>query len=534
MPMNVFISYAHEDSAIAVALSNMLQRTFGETLSEVFLDTNSIDIGGEITVAIKEALRRADVLLVVSTGVLRPSHSWTGFELGYFEACRTSAKPDSKIRGKVITLCRAGSVPSPMESRRYVNMSFEENLLDETEENLEAQIVIQDNDELVTLLGDILFEASGERLAGRADLRGLYKTKVKEFKKAVHRVFKSRVKLIRKPQKQLLVRYNNRNVDTVHEELPGDTVITSVGGALELFGIQEEDPALAEVQATEIPLLGGRNPGTLKAKAITWERFRARVSENTLVTHWCSALARVVISGGTFNVNVDNSQVVVSHDGLRRFRLVLTTSTTFYNGDVEASVYLVESLQRPNYGRADTTLLLKGLHLVCRFRFMFLETESEYYWLNVHQWTRKQIPNLARQLIAELDLIRTEAREAQLDKPGTWAAFVSIDELVEMGRVWAPLEESVRTLCLSAIEKAPDETALMKIRNQLELQLKELSQSISPHNAALLKAMSVKLADLATSAASPRADARPIRGASVERVAAGTSVESVSPPRQDM
>src|SRR6266516_3249751 len=78
--LNVFISYAHEDSTIAVAVSNMLQQALGDVVTEVFLDTRSIHIGGDITDEIKSALKRADVLLVVSTGALQASHSWTGFE----------------------------------------------------------------------------------------------------------------------------------------------------------------------------------------------------------------------------------------------------------------------------------------------------------------------------------------------------------------------------------------------------------------------------------------------------------------------
>ena len=66
--LRVFISYAHEDSEIAVAVSNMLNQTFGRALAEVFLDTRCIPVGAEIGEDIKAALKRADVLVIVSTG----------------------------------------------------------------------------------------------------------------------------------------------------------------------------------------------------------------------------------------------------------------------------------------------------------------------------------------------------------------------------------------------------------------------------------------------------------------------------------
>src|SRR3954469_4125107 len=101
-------------------------------------------------------------------------------------------------------------------------------------------------------------------------------------------------------------------------------------------------------------------------------------------------------------MRVDIGQVIVSPDNDHRYRLLLTTSTAYYNAHVEASVYLVESLNRKDYGTEDTTLLLKGLHIVCRFRFVFLEPKSVFHAINVAQWTPTEAPEQARQLLSEL------------------------------------------------------------------------------------------------------------------------------------
>jgi hypothetical protein len=160
-------------------------------------------------------------------------------------------------------------------------------------------------------------------------------------------------------------------------------------------------------------------------------------------------------------------------------------------------VYLVEALQRKDYGREDTTLLLKGLHIVCRFRFLFLEPQSEFYWLNTAEWALHQLPNLARQLLAELDFIHTEAKHAQLDKPGAWAAFISLQELQAMGEVWKPIEDSIRDLCAAAISQAGNANELKKTAVELTAQLKHLVDKVTPHNATLLRSMSNKLTELA-------------------------------------
>src|SRR5205823_6651648 len=159
-------------------------QTFGNALSEVFLDTKSIQIGGNIGADIKSALKRADVLIVVSTGVLLASHSWTGFELGLFEASHVEQNSASTIRGKVITICRLGTVPAPVENRRYVSLGIDEDLFDASEDKFEQRIEVSDNDELVTLLGDLHYETSGEKLEVRRDLLDVYREKVKQFKEA--------------------------------------------------------------------------------------------------------------------------------------------------------------------------------------------------------------------------------------------------------------------------------------------------------------------------------------------------------------
>src|SRR6185295_15813132 len=111
--LNLFISYALEDRAIAIAVSNMLQHTFGESLGEVFVDYEGIRVGSDIKDSIMAAIKRADVMIVVSTGVGRPSHEWTGWELGAFDATHEKT---AGIRGSVITVCLENTLPSTLQT----------------------------------------------------------------------------------------------------------------------------------------------------------------------------------------------------------------------------------------------------------------------------------------------------------------------------------------------------------------------------------------------------------------------------------
>lgn len=87
---------------------------------------------------------------------------------------------------------------------------------------------------------------------------------------------------------------------------------------------------------------------------------------------WVDAITSVVNSALQSQLDVDNSQLLVSHDEKHAYRVILTTGTKYYNGVREFNLYFVEYLKRPDFGDQDTTLLFKGLELLCRFRSLFL------------------------------------------------------------------------------------------------------------------------------------------------------------------
>src|SRR5258708_2838134 len=85
-PAGVFISYAMEDHDIAQAIYQSLQ-SLGETIYDrikIFLDSKSIDAADEIRADIRMGLKKSDFLVVLYTGLLKRSHSYTGFEVGFF------------------------------------------------------------------------------------------------------------------------------------------------------------------------------------------------------------------------------------------------------------------------------------------------------------------------------------------------------------------------------------------------------------------------------------------------------------------
>jgi len=81
--LEVFVSYAKEDLSLVREIVEELKKPFGYAL-RFFIDDRSIDDGDDWRDKINDALDRADILLIVSTGHRRESHSFTGYEVGWF------------------------------------------------------------------------------------------------------------------------------------------------------------------------------------------------------------------------------------------------------------------------------------------------------------------------------------------------------------------------------------------------------------------------------------------------------------------
>lgn len=120
--LRIFISHATADADIAGALQGWIRSTFVGSVS-VFVssDARSITPGDDWRAVIEDALRSADIALVICTeaSLGRP---WLGFEAG--AAWMAGAR--------VVPLCyhgiRVDSLPMPFSSRQGLDLGEEENV----------------------------------------------------------------------------------------------------------------------------------------------------------------------------------------------------------------------------------------------------------------------------------------------------------------------------------------------------------------------------------------------------------------------
>jgi hypothetical protein len=467
----LFISYAKEDEKIAIAVSNAIQTALGPS-AEVFIDSG-LRFGLSFQDEIKKKLDETNVLVVIYSSALnlKPAFSFTGMELGYFlRVMEHENSPDFPRRIVPIYLEKP---PDILAENEGINIGISRSTLSLTFEEYEAGLGVDFDNNMVKFLRefqglvDKLREDRGAakvpQTPDQRDLLGL----VKKMQLAIFSHLKTTPESTIKPQKQIIIKTSDAALESVEHELPPDAILTPVGtgNPMSIFGLPSTETTWGDFQKLTI-------------------NFKFRDS-------WIDAITSVVASALQSQLEVDNSQLIVSYDEKHAFRIILTTGTRYYNGVREFNLYFVEYLKRGDFGDRETTTLFKGLELLFRFRSLFLERNSDFSSMNLKIANQVAFKEYARNMERELNLLRRDALEVGLDKASVWAEFVDWARLLKMSEVWRPLDLRIRD-ALTQIRGAEGE-ALEPCRASLVTAIQELETTMRPLNGDLICEMTENL-----------------------------------------
>jgi hypothetical protein len=464
----IFISYASEDLPIAEAIGKYLKIALGDVFAEINLDKWFLRPGSEFKRQIEEKLEKTDVLIIVYSGASKLSHSYTGWEVGFFDHIMRT-EPD---RTKVAMYLDSPPPISAQEQGIALQIAHEK--LQLTTEEFEFGITTTADDPLCSLL-----EAWQEQVAEITKASGFPKREMKPEQNALCCVKSMRIEIFRylkttvdstlKPQKQITIKARGVALQQSDIDLPPDAELVPVGSGapMAIFGLSDAPT--------------------------TWEKFLQTTSASKFRDSWRNAIASVVMSSFPDKINVDNSQVIVSSDEAKAYRIILTTATRYYDDNREFTLYFVEALQRSEFGDQETTCLLKGLELVCRFRFMFLEENSEFSYQNVKMMPPERIPEMVSRMLKELNLLRKDSLDAGLDQPHVWKQFVSWEDIETMAKTYRPREVKIREVIGRIAEAKGDVDKIAPLQQELADILKELEEASRPQNTLLIREMAGKL-----------------------------------------
>jgi hypothetical protein len=363
-----------------------------------------------------------------------------------------------------------GSPPETVAGFQGVGLNIAPELLQLTAEQFAARNDVRKDDPMCLLIQQLQDKVDRYREEAGYERNHNNPEPVACFRAMRMEIFgylKTTVEAVLKPQKQITVKTTGAAFHDGGGDLPMDARLVPIGtGTMSIFGLLDEET--------------------------TWEQFLQSTTRSKQKDSWRQAIASVVTSS-LQGLNVDNSQIILSEDESRSYRLILTTATRYFDDSVEFNLYFVEALQRGEYGNKDTTLLLKGLELICRYRFMFLEKDSKFSSDNILITRADRLPSMAAELLRELNLMNKDSQNAGLDDPTVWSRYVDWSVIHQMASSYIPVEQSIRDLIGQILEARDKPDRLEALGQQLSSAVRKLADATEPHNTLLIKTMAQKL-----------------------------------------
>lgn len=417
--LKVFISHATEDGEIADALAKTLRASFFRSIE--ITKMSEIDLGVNWRQRIDDSINETDLLIAIATGRLKPSHSFTGYEVGNF-ASSVRSKPNMgsfpQLKRLMIPFAVLERVPDTMNEFEGITIDplalravrFDpKNLASELKNDRKPQAdgAVK---QIIKLLADLESIMSSD--AARPQNLIIQEERLEELKANAQILYKDLIELMysRKmsvvhPEPKIIIRSNPHLSNGVDYDVIETASIQIEGKVCDIFGVSQTH-----------------------GSPVKWSDFISK-ADGDIAYHWRKALAKL-ISPSIYSDLDDNS--ILSYDKKRLYRIFTSTTTEYYSGEMEYKVYIVEILRRRDYGDADTTLLLKALEISLAYRFMFLEETSEFSPAFFRAERPETIQVRASNMIDQLNLLLLSSNEYGLGDPKNIIRILGADELLDV------------------------------------------------------------------------------------------------------
>jgi hypothetical protein len=402
--LHVFISYSTEDRDLATAIAEELRRAFSPAILKLTIDVE-FSLGSNWRDRLKADLDDTDILMVVATGKHKVSHSFTGFEVGYFDSSITHSPKMANF---------------PSQDRIMIPIA----VFTKTPETLSDIQALQINAPFDPVVVDPAALKNVTRQAGAAS--------ISVRKNPIFKLFKRIQGII-----SLSVKFSDDELDAIDRQLQ-----ESAGRLIDVIHLElqkrvylENFPERKIVVRTGLPANGtGRDYALSDAtveffgrfdsfgfqapqgSSVPWSEFANNIEQEDVARCWTDTVQMLVSAAvrGDFR---DNRQTVTSQDKDRAFRMFVARSVIYYSGVREIHIYIVE-IRYKDYGDPTTTMLLKAISIGLQYRFMFLEGKTSDFSPN--RFNATMLPDLRgkiTEMIQQLDYLLWCSQEAGLNKP---------------------------------------------------------------------------------------------------------------------
>ena len=491
--LNYFISYATEDREIAKSIKELLEKSLkvinaDEELTHIFIDYISIKAGEEegYKKDIRQELKKAHRLIIIYTGQKKESHSYTGWEVGYYdhETERQKKEEETNIKSKTI-IFYTHQTPKVTQEIQSINIGINNDDLKLSKNdfrdtlNLDTANPIKQflTDERQVLKNSIFGnkERNVENCYFEANLEDL----IRSMGVKIYGQLRVRTSTESLTQKQLIINVKKPDLEENNNDLPSNANINApeLGNA----------PSAWSIFGTLISI--DRNKG------MTWAEFNDFIANHPTATFWKDSINRVISSAIRTSKPFDDDQIIQSFDGGQLYRIILTKIITYYDDMLEFHLYFIEKYNRRNIGNKYTSKLLAMLELLARFRFAFLEKASDFnptviknnYDKNKQYLANDKKDNIydcLQKLIQELNLIKLQSINNELNTLHEWDDIINNQSLlVDMLGKWGDFETEINELIETILsQKNNNNEDIEKSISQMYMCLSKMIETISPYN----------------------------------------------------
>lgn len=444
--LHVFISYSSEDRGLATAILDELRRAFNPAVLKLTIDVE-FSLGANWRERLKADLDDTDILLVVATGKQKVSHSFTGFEVGYFDASMTHSPKMANF---------------PNQNRVMIPIA----VFTRTPETMSDIQALQINAPFEPMVVDPGALKNAARPADAVD-PSVRKNPIFRLFKRIQGIVNQSVQLnddeLQAFDKQLqdsaarliAIIYLELQKRVFRENFPERKIVVRTGLAAAAPG---RDNPLSDATIEFFGRFDSFGFQAPEGNSLPWSQFAGSIEHEEVARSWSDTVQMLVSAAmrGDFR---DNRQIVTSQEKDRAFRMFVARSIIYYSGMREFHIYIVE-IRYKDYGDPTTTMLLKAISVGLQYRFMFLEGKiSEFSPENFNATMQEELRGKVAEMIQQLDYLLWYSRDAGLRKPENILRIlgnVQVGEVDSKSGVWEDAKARLYSAARKMLATASD------------------------------------------------------------------------------
>jgi hypothetical protein len=462
----IFLSYATEDQQLATTIANKLSTAFPRAVDLRYM--SKFELGVNFRTTIDQALDAADILLVIATGREKLSHTFTGYEVGYFrrsQQTRPYIDETKKIERLIIPVAIFADTPATISEIEGIGIGQADRFFFEL---VDGKLTGQKEDPLFSLLGRIdgileKTDPDSRSIEQRRQDYDRYKEASRDFYDEISALMSTLPLDQATPKTKIVVRF------------PPNYVPPDIG----------IDSRISFAQSGPTAGIFSRTP---PAGFQEWKHFETYIGQEEIALTWRDALTNLIYSAVTGDFS-QRDEIVFSHDRQKAFRLFISKSVLYFDKSQTLDIYVIPILKRDDVGDPKTTFLSKGLEAGLRYRALFLEPTSPFAPVMFRYGEPSDFREMVSKLLRELRLLLVRSDEAKLSQRDNlvWLFGTkdeSVKEVLGMIELWNEQKE----LLYNTAEKALASSAPDKEQRELFVrQLGEFCEKTSSINTVWLR-----------------------------------------------